>query len=178
MTNTLNQSSSWYNPFFLDDREIKNIFIFNKSGILCDTGRGWFGSNNGLGSLYIGETIRKGKVNTETAQNFWIPASCSYKSGKMCDLYLFADGERITCERLPDRVTDGICKTSLETWQNFKVTIHGRTFNVEKYAGSVRTPFGRKVDKLADTFKEMGIGIDHYSTIKLLESFNVSKKRG
>lgn len=178
MTNILQQTSSWYNPFFLDDREVKNIYFYNESGILCDTGRGWFGGNNGLGTLIIGETIRKGKFNPAAKCNFWIPvAGPDYKSGKFCDVYLYVDGADIICERLPDTQTDGICKTSIEHWQNFAVSVHGFKSHIEKYLGSEKTKFGRDVDKLAETFKEMGIQIDHYNTIKLLESFSVRRKK-
>lgn len=178
MTNTLTQSAKWYNPFYIEGRQVKNIYFYNESGIVCETGRGWFGNNNGMGSMYIGETIRKAKFNPAAKCNFWIPVAAeSYETDKCCNVYLYVDGKDITCERLPDTQSDGVCKAWIDHWQHFAVNIHGIKKQIEKYTGNEKTAFGRKVDKMEKTFKDMGIRIDSYEVMKLLESFNVSKKR-
>ena len=43
-------TSSCYNPFFIDigakTYELENIHFFDSDGVICSSGRGWFGSNN------------------------------------------------------------------------------------------------------------------------------------
>ena len=43
-------TESCYNPFFIDigskSFEIDNIYFFDAEGVICSTGRGWFGNNN------------------------------------------------------------------------------------------------------------------------------------
>lgn len=174
---TLRRESNYYNPFFIEDREVLNIYFYNADGILCDSGRAWLGSNNGRATLPTGEIVRKAKINTGAACNFWIPAQGpDYKRGKFCNVYLFADGERIKCERLPDTESDGLRKTTRERWKNFKVTIQGESWTITKHAESVRTEFGRVVDQLEADFKNAGITVDGYNVIKIAESFNISKK--
>ena len=172
MTNTLEKASNWYNPFYIEGRQVKNIYLYNESGIICETGRGWFGDNNDMDSLFIGETIRKAKFNPETKCNFWIPVAA-----KCCNVYLYVDGKDITCERLPDSESDMLDHTVIYHYRHYSVTVHGVKKQIETFDHTTTTDFGRKVDKLTETFKEMGLNIDHYNTIKLLKSFNVSKKR-
>ena len=178
MTNTLEKSCNWYNPFYIEGRQVKNIYFYNESGIICETGRGWFGNNNDMSSMFIGETIRKGKFNPETKCNFWIPVAAeSYETDKCCNVYLYVDGKDITCERLPDGESDMLDHTVIYHYRHYAVSVHGVKQQIEKFDHSTTTDFGHKADKLAAMFKEMGINIDHYNTVKLLKSFNVSKKR-
>lgn len=61
---------SCYNPFFTDignkRYEISNIVFFDRSGIICETGRGWFASENG-GS------------NNDLKNGFELPTECTIK---------------------------------------------------------------------------------------------------
>lgn len=68
----LYRRSDWFNPFFIlvnaKRYEVKDIHFFDKEGIICSTGRGWFGENSSNIEIQV-DCVLKKKVdfNVKTA---------------------------------------------------------------------------------------------------------------
>ena len=73
MTNILTVQT-FFNPFFIEDRQIKKIHFFNESGVVFSTRSGWFGNNNNFRcGLDIPETINKRKIDFSIKKCFFVP---------------------------------------------------------------------------------------------------------
>lgn len=75
----LYRTAKWYNPFSIDvngkSYELADIVFFDKDGVICRTGRGWFESgitsNNNFNTLEIpGDVKKKIKVDFNEKQAF------------------------------------------------------------------------------------------------------------
>jgi len=66
---------TYLNPFLVEDKNgniynIENIRVYSEKGIILETDRGWFGDNNDLGSVYIGEISLRRKRDLNGTENF------------------------------------------------------------------------------------------------------------
>jgi hypothetical protein len=94
MKNLLKECA-WYNPYVartnkMEGYELENIKIYSENGILLETGRGWFGSNNDLGDIEIPEIILKRKIDLNSKQNFVIKdVKSKYRIDHKYTLYIY-----------------------------------------------------------------------------------------
>lgn len=79
----LYRTSTWYNPFSIDvnnkSYELCDIAFFDKDGVICRTGHGWFTSgistNNNFDKLEIpGDVKKKTKIDFNEKQAFVVRA--------------------------------------------------------------------------------------------------------
>lgn len=79
----LYRTAKWYNPFSIDvngkSYELADIVFFDKDGVICRTGRGWFESgitsNNDFSTLEIpGDVKKKTKIDFSEKQAFVVRA--------------------------------------------------------------------------------------------------------
>lgn len=91
----LKKQAAWYNPYVaITDKgnayELENIKIYSEAGILLETGRGWFGSNNDLGDVNINTIYLKRKADLKSKQNFIIKEEKSrYRIDHNYTLYIY-----------------------------------------------------------------------------------------
>lgn len=81
----LYKSATWHNPFSVDvngkSYVIDDIRVFDGSGVIASTGRGWFGNNNRLDALEIDcECVRKMKCDYSLKTAFIVKTNDSYES--------------------------------------------------------------------------------------------------
>lgn len=93
---------AWYNPYVArtdkgNGYQLENIKIYSEKGIILETGRGWFGSNNDLGDIEIGTIYLKRKADLTTKENFIIKEEKSaYRIDHNYTLYVYY--KNINCE--------------------------------------------------------------------------------
>lgn len=91
----LKKQAAWYNPYAaITDKgnayELENIKIYSEHGVLLETGRGWFGSNNDLGDTSIDTIYLKRKVDLTKKENFIIKEDQkSYRIDNKYTLYIY-----------------------------------------------------------------------------------------
>lgn len=94
------RTCNWYNPMTAitekgDGYELDNIIIYNESGVLIETKKGWFdNSNNNFeegDGLEIKPSIkRKNKINFESKENFVVKSEeKSYRDIQKYTLYIY-----------------------------------------------------------------------------------------
>lgn len=178
MTNILTVQPC-FNPFFIEDRQIKKIHFFNESGVVLSTRSGWFGStNNFRGGLDIPETISKRKIDFSIKKCFYVWVKGEYyEKGKYAELYLYIDGEQI---KLIDRYesTQKIGATDIWTYDNITVEICGHVINENLVKKIEKNNFGKRVEALEKELKEEGIKIDSYNLEILMKKYDLIKKGG
>lgn len=85
----------WYNPYIArtdkgNGYQLENIKIYSEKGIILETGRGWFGSNNDLGDIEIDTIYLKRKADLTSKQNFIIKEDKSkYRIDHNYTLYVY-----------------------------------------------------------------------------------------
>lgn len=86
---------TYWNPFIAVDKNgnayrLENIKVYSEHGVILETDRGWFGDNNDLGSVYIGEISLRRKINLEGTENFIIKEDKkSYRLENDYTLYVY-----------------------------------------------------------------------------------------
>lgn len=83
MVVTLIHRYGGFNPFFVDGAQLKNILFYDESGVVLQTGNGWFNTryssggidhNNALGNIdFPGTLVSKRKPDFKLGQPFTIP---------------------------------------------------------------------------------------------------------
>lgn len=168
---------SFYNPFFVDDRQIKKIHFYNESGVIFSTRSGWFGNNNKYkNGLEVPEILSKRKIDFNLKKCFFVPVAGEfYEKGKFCELYLFVDGEKI---KIIDRNETSEKMTDSDLWiyDNITFKILNETITENLVKKIIRTDFGKKVDSISAELEGAGIKIDSYMLTKLLKSYDLIKK--
>jgi CRISPR/Cas system-associated protein endoribonuclease Cas2 len=82
-----------FNPFFVGEYELKNIYFFDEKGVKIEVGRGWFGNNN-RNRIDMLETdlnyVRKRKIDFSLKHAFIVSVKREYwiKKGKFAYLYM------------------------------------------------------------------------------------------
>lgn len=70
--------------------ELENIKIYTENGVIIETGRGWFGSNNNLGNRKIDRIYLKRTIDLKSKKNFIIKEEKkSYRLENRYTLYIY-----------------------------------------------------------------------------------------
>lgn len=91
----LKKQATWYNPYVAitekgNAYELENIKIYSENGVLLETGRGWFESNNDLGDVEINTIYLRRKVDLTKKENFIIKEDQkSYRIENNYTLYVY-----------------------------------------------------------------------------------------
>ena len=178
MTNILTVQPC-FKPFFIEDRQVKKIHFFNKSGVVFSTHSGWFGDNNNFRcGLDIPETISKRKIDFSIKKCFYVPVKGEYyETGKYADLYLYIDGAQIKLiDRYESRREMGT--TDIWTYDNITIEICGRVINENRVKKVEKNDFGKRIESMEKELKEEGDKIDSYNLEILMKKYDLIKKGG
>lgn len=171
------ETTDFFNPFFIDGRQIKRIHFFNKQGVIFSTRSGWFGNNNNFrGGLVIPETVQKRKIDFSLCKSFFVSVPAEYyEKGLYAELYLFVDGESVKItevKEISEKMTD------CEIWHSkiYTFEILGQEIRESILDYIEKTPFGEQVDSLLSELESQQIKIGRYDLIQLLKHYNIVKK--
>lgn len=170
----------YLNPFIMNDRQITNIIFYNDEGILFETHRGWFGyGNNAFKSFDLVDEVKVRRITAlnklDKKENFVVSSSIAYSNDKGYDLYLYVDGKNISLDK-EEFKEENFSSTQIRKYVNRCLTIYNKKIDLEETLKFVDTDFGQEVKKTKEELSSLGIQINQYDLIKLLETYNLVKR--
>lgn len=167
-----------FNPFFVEDRQIKKIVFYNDSGVVFETRSGWFGNNNNFRDGFnIPDATLRRKVDFTRKECFYTSTQGEYyeRNRKFAILYLYIDGEKI---KQLDKSEYKTQMSDSQVWyyERFEFDILGQYINEHVVKKIEKTDFGRQVEEMEKKLEEMHIKINSYDLTLLMKKFDLVEK--
>ena len=108
-------------------------------------------------------------------ENFVVSSSIAYSNDKGYDLYLYVDGKNISLDK-EEFKEEKFSSTQIRKYVNRCLTIYNKKIDLEETLKFVDTDFGQEVKKTKEELSSLGIQINQYDLIKLLETYNLVKR--
>lgn len=167
-----------FNPFFVEDRQLKKIVFYNDSGVVFETRSGWFGSNNNFrGGFNIPDAVLRRKIDFTRKECFYVSTPGEYyeRGRKFAILYLYIDGEKI---KQLDRAEyeKQMCESQVWHYERFEFDILDQYINEHIVTKIEKTDFGRQVEEMEKKLEELHIKINSYDLTQLMKKFDLIEK--
>lgn len=100
--------------------EIENIKIYSDCGVICETGRGWFGSNNDLGSQEIDTIYLKRSIDLTKKINFIIKEEKNpYRFDHNYTLYIYYKDSKLNFKFLGFNLSNFWLESKFSVYNNY-----------------------------------------------------------
>lgn len=201
-TTELTQKQNWFNPMYLESKEINHIVFFdNETGetILEPTNENirWFGNSNNDYPMvsFPFEIKRKNSIDLKSKSAFYTSFNYKYSmdKGKIVIYIPIQLLENFKCEKnvfqyetetdkkyfdvfsfdtIAIKKVGSLDENEKLIYSNGEPTKHTLTFH--GYYKEVLKKLGRKVEATESIFKEYGINISTYDLAKLLKKYELT----
>lgn len=187
MKTILVKKESWYNPYFLNSKEVERVNVYNKNGVLF--GFKWIGSNNITNDVTFDfETKKAIKLNFDRKDSFYIQ-----KDGKIT-IYIYHE---LINYKYIGREEKYETEMGYKLYDIFSITLNCKEihykkvndgfvsyyseqgdfdFEIQNYVESIDTDFGKECKQISKKCEEAGVNLSHYEIARLKKIINISMK--
>lgn len=187
MKTILVKKESWYNPYFLNGKEVESVNVYNKNGVLF--GFKWIGSNNTTNDVAFDfETKKAIKLNFNRKDSFYIQ-----KDGKIT-IYIYHE---LINYKYINRVKRYVNSSNYQLYDVYAVSLNCKKrlykkvnddfvpyyseqgdfdFEIQNYVESIDTDLGKECKQISEKCKEAGIDLPYYKIEQLKKVINISLK--
>lgn len=187
MKTILVKKESWYNPYFLNGREVESVNVYNKNGVIF--GFKWIGSNNITNDVTFDfETKRANKLNFDREDSFYIQ-----KDGKIT-IYIYHE---LINYKYIGREKKYETEMGYKLYDIFSITLNCKKilykkvnddfvsyyseqgdfdFQIESFVDSIDSSLAKECKQISEKCKEAGIDLPYYNIERLKKVINISLK--
>jgi hypothetical protein len=189
MTTTLKKQSSWFNPYFLNGKQIDKIKVFNPDTEEVLFSFNWFGSNNNYPELILPlEVKNRKKLNlkdNKAGQLIVVVGKENLSKEKRYYLYIPSNLLEYKSEGQIKRYDNGYTS---QVYDKYTIKVQAsenngdkvepvseRIFTVEEYIRTEKSSKGVKAEELYKEMQKLHIDIKLYDLQKILDNYKLER---
>ena len=187
MKTILVKKESWYNPYFLNGKEVEKVNVYNKNGVVF--GFKWIGSNNITNDVTFDfETKKAIKLNFNRKDSFYIQ-----KDGKIT-IYIYHE---LINYKYIGREKKYETEMGYSLYDIFSITLNCKKilykkvnddfvsyyseqgdfdFEIESFVESIDSSFAKECMQISKKCEEAGVKLSYYDIGRLKKIINISLK--